>query len=63
LCRLSLVGSPSPTHEHGARAFITVFFRLRPKNIPEVILDAHLLLSILTVAILATITVLAQRKS
>jgi hypothetical protein len=40
-----------------------VFFRLRPKNIPEVILDAHLLLSILTVAILATITVLALRKS
>jgi hypothetical protein len=41
----------------------TVFFRLRPKNIPEDILDKHLLLSILTVAILATITVLALRKS
>ena len=41
----------------------TVFFRLRPKNIPEVILDAHLVLSILTVAILATLTVLALRKS
>jgi hypothetical protein len=41
----------------------TVFFRLRPKNIPEDILDKHLLWSILTVAILATITVLALRKS
>jgi hypothetical protein len=42
---------------------ITVFFRLRPKNIPEDILDKHLLLSVFTVAILVTISVLALRKS
>jgi hypothetical protein len=41
----------------------TIFFRLRPKIIPEGTLDAHLLLSAFTVAILATITVLALRKS
>jgi hypothetical protein len=41
----------------------TIWFRQHPRNIPGTILDAHLLLSILTVAILATITVLALRKS
>ena len=41
----------------------TFYLRLRPRRIPEVILNAHLLLSIFTVAILATITVLALRKS
>jgi hypothetical protein len=41
----------------------TVFFRQHPKNIPEEILSTHLLLSIPTVAILATITVLALRKA
>jgi hypothetical protein len=40
----------------------TIWFRQHPRNIPEVILDRHLLLSILTVAILATISVLALRK-
>ena len=42
---------------------ITVWLRLHPRRIPEVILTAHLLLSIFTVAILATISVLALRKS
>jgi hypothetical protein len=41
----------------------TVWFRQHPRNIPGIILDAHLLLSVFTVAILATISVLALRKS
>ena len=35
----------------------TVWLRLHPGRIPGVILNAHLLLSIFTVAILATISV------
>jgi hypothetical protein len=41
----------------------TVWLRLHPGRIPSVILNAHLLLSIFTVAILVTISVLALRKS
>jgi hypothetical protein len=41
----------------------TIWFHQHPKNIHEDILNAHLLLSILTVVILAAITVLALRKS
>ena len=41
----------------------TVWLRQHPGRIPGVILNAHLLLSIFTVAILATISVLALRKA
>jgi hypothetical protein len=40
----------------------TVWLRLHPGRIPEVILNAHLLLSVFTVAILVTISILALRK-
>jgi len=43
---------------------ITIWLRMHPgARIPGIILNAHLLLSIFTVAILATISVLALRKS
>jgi hypothetical protein len=43
---------------------ITIWLRMHPGvRIPGIILNAHLLLSIFTVAILATISVLALRKS
>jgi hypothetical protein len=41
----------------------TVWLPLRPGRIPGIVLNAHLLLSILTVANLAAISVLALRKS
>jgi hypothetical protein len=40
----------------------TVLLRPHPGRNPGIILNAHLLLSIFTVAILATISVLALRK-